>query len=672
MTRLSRYLSLSLLIVLIICLSVPASAKRSIITLDSLLHEMIDMQRLTTVPESGLTCKQQSSYDRASTTETAPNWFANYDRDQFIREEKHGDRTEYVMSEMTGPGTILRIWSADPENGGTLRIYIDGAEKPVLEANTTALTSGGLPEFPPPYSVRLAAGANLYFPIPYQRSCKVTCDHRGMYYHVGYRTYPSGTIIQSFTMNILPSVKKTIDMVGAVLAKPSLPFTIKDSQHTAKEVTIQPGEETVLYDLNGPSAVTRFEVKMDVPKEELTAAMREALLTVRFDKEREPSIWAPLGDFFGSTPGINQHESLASGMLADGTCYANWNMPFGERARFVIRNDSTHPITFATKLWTKPYVWDRKTSMYFHAKWQNQWFPANPEFLDWPILIAHGKGRFVGVSLGVVNTVEWWWGEGDEKIWIDDDTFPSYFGTGTEDYFGYAWCSPELYTHAYHNQSIVTGPANFGYSAEARYHLFDDIPFQRHFRFYLEKWAAAERGYSSTAYWYATAGSSDLFEPVPIEKRRLWKLPELPHVAGALEAEKLEVVKYTAGTTSIQILDSRFSYGKQLFWQNDRIGGILELKFPVESTGQYKVTLGLTQAVDYGIHEIRINNKSIAKIDLYCLPQNSYRPTTADLGIITLPTGDNSISLECLGSDLKSVGNRYMAGIDYILLEPVK
>ncbi len=35
-----------------------------------------------------------------------------------------------------------------------------------------------------------------------------------------------------------------------------------------------------------------------------------------------------------------------------------------------------------------------------------------------------------------------WWGEGDEKIYIDENDlkrkFPSHFGTGTEDYYGWA------------------------------------------------------------------------------------------------------------------------------------------------------------------------------------------------------------------------------------------
>ena len=34
-----------------------------------------------------------------------------------------------------------------------------------------------------------------------------------------------------------------------------------------------------------------------------------------------------------------------------------------------------------------------------------------------------------------------WWGEGDEKFFIDGEKYPSTVGTGSEDYIGYAWAA---------------------------------------------------------------------------------------------------------------------------------------------------------------------------------------------------------------------------------------
>ena len=64
---------------------------------------------------------------------------------------------------------------------------------------------------------------------------------------------------------------------------------------------------------------------------------------------------------------------------------------------------------------------------------------------DWIMLRTEGRGRFCGVSLHVWNPRGGWWGEGDEKFFVDGEKFPSTFGTGSEDYFGYAWGCPSLF-----------------------------------------------------------------------------------------------------------------------------------------------------------------------------------------------------------------------------------
>ena len=99
----------------------------------------------------------------------------------------------------------------------------------------------------------------------------------------------------------------------------------------------------------------------------------------------------------------------------------------------------------------------------FHAKWHNGKFRSEVQTkgreIDWPLLVTKGKGRFCGATLHILNEWEepnkeavnwwygkyaatniwWWWGEGDEKFYVDGEKFPSTFGTGTEDWVGYAW-----------------------------------------------------------------------------------------------------------------------------------------------------------------------------------------------------------------------------------------
>ena len=95
----------------------------------------------------------------------------------------------------------------------------------------------------------------------------------------------------------------------------------------------------------------------------------------------------------------------------------------------------------------------------------------------------------MGTLLNVENPPDAaWWGEGDEKIYVDGETFPSLFGTGTEDYFGYAWSTPERFEHAYHAQTATAGNGFGGLYSMNRFHVLDPIPFSRALRFDLEIW----------------------------------------------------------------------------------------------------------------------------------------------------------------------------------------
>ena len=99
------------------------------------------------------------------------------------------------------------------------------------------------------------------------------------------------------------------------------------------------------------------------------------------------------------------------------------------------------------------WQWDA-ASMYFNAAWHGQYPVATRPYSDWNYVTLKGRGVYVGDALTVMNPVEKWWGEGDEKIRVDDEKFPSIFGTGTEDYYGYSWGgkSTGFYEHPFHTQ----------------------------------------------------------------------------------------------------------------------------------------------------------------------------------------------------------------------------
>lgn len=153
---------------------------------------------------------------------------------------------------------------------------------------------------------------------------------------------------------------------------------------------------------------------------------------------------------------------------------------------------------------------------YFHAKWntnafQPQRFDRRP---DYTVLRTQGRGRLVGISLHVCKRYdnldpesypgEYWWGEGDEKFFVDGEKFPSWFGTGEEDYFGFAWAIPEPFSRPYHAQIHNEGGIHFrGNRSLLRLHITDNVPFQSGLEACLEKYYSdVFVRFAAVTYWY--------------------------------------------------------------------------------------------------------------------------------------------------------------------------
>ena len=157
---------------------------------------------------------------------------------------------------------------------------------------------------------------------------------------------------------------------------------------------------------------------------------------------------------------------------------------------------------------------------HFHAKWHRDTFKLPEDRIpDWVMLRTQGRGRFCGTMLHVWNPRGGWWGEGDEKFFVDGEKFPSTFGTGSEDYFGYAWCRPELFQRPYHCQTMTE--QNQGHQSVLRWHVADNVPFEKSFEGCIEKYdpSGPDLKYANTVYWYLSPDGVDPYEPVPAAER---------------------------------------------------------------------------------------------------------------------------------------------------------
>ncbi len=646
---------------------------RAAVTTESILDEMTNLERLTRWPNPAYTCQQASSWDRQSKSpDDYDGWFANADRGQYLRVEEKDGRKEHVMMDADGPGAIVRIWSADPR--GTLRIYIDGSEKPAVEAPMQDVLGGKFPGWPTPLAGVYARGWNLYFPIPYAKHCKVTCDTGGFYYHVNYRTYETGADVKSFAPGDLKALADKIAGVAKRLAEPRSAARMPADNELHEELIelgTDTGSASRTFDFEGPAAVCSVDVA--IRADDVARAARSVVLLITFDGEK--TVECPLGDFFGTAPGPNLYASVPMGVgEVDGKVrfWSHWWMPFAKTAKIELKNLGDQPVTVEGRCRTTPYAWDDR-SLHFHAGWRiERDIPSRP-FVDWTHLDCKGKGRFVGGALHIINSVKNWWGEGDEKIYVDGEKFPSTFGTGSEDYYGYAWSSPELYTHAYHNQPRCDGPGTYGNNSENRFHILDDIPFTRSFRFDMENWhhrddVRVER--AAVSFWYARPGGSDTFKPITKADVRLTvvKPYEVRRVAGAIEAETMKVVEKT-GEAGEQKGDERLSNEAQLRWTAKKPGDRLRLAFDVEPGGSRHVIVRPSKAADYGKVQFYVNGvKAGAPIDLHGPAPRAVPAAEIDLGAFDLKPGENELAIEVVNAG-DPARTKHAVGLDYVLVK---
>ena len=642
------------------------------VSLESLLNEMTDRSAITLAPN--YVCKQASSYDRAAKSPDE-NWFANNDTSQFIRVEQNGDREESVLFEAEGPGAVVRWWVTAPHYKSNLYVYIDGEAEPAISGNILDLL-GGDALAGAPLSAERARGQNLYLPIPYGKSIKITCDNMkeqgNLYYQINYRTYPKDVEVESFTRDVFEAQKDKIAATNAALLEPGKSVEGGERQGYKRRLSADMLEGLEgAFRIGGPGAITEIDVKLTA--DDIAAATRNVVLSIAFDGEE--TVWVPVGEFFGSGVGVNPYKSWYTEVTDDGVMKAYWRMPYKKEARVSFINYGGEDVDVDYSVYYEKAPWLDNT-MYFHANWRQERgieTVGGNGTKDWNYTALQGTGVYVGDVLSVVNSVPEWWGEGDEKIYVDGETFPSHFGTGTEDYYGYAWCTPQFFEDPFHAQPRCEGPANFGNTTNLRFRSLDAIPFANNFRFDMEvwHWAATTVDYAVATFWYGLPGatvngeigpSRDSVEDeaaAPVEYDR-----KFTYTLG-----NMTVSEASAGSIAIQTMnsfkvDSHFwKDDKQIWWRDGKPGDKLTIDVKDVPVGKKTLVLGATVARDYGCFQLYWNGEKIGKpLDFFFEPRVEHR--VVKLSVPKTTDAEGILTVEALEKNEKSAGT--MFGVDYI------
>jgi hypothetical protein len=320
--------------------------------------------------------------------------------------------------------------------------------------------------------------------------------------------------------------------------------------------SIEPGQTLTLLDEKGPGELSHIWITINSGE---NYHLKKLVLRMYWDGEQNPSVEAPIGDFYGLGNGdyfMYQSLPLAVGSVKALNCY--FPMPFNKAARITVTNEGTRRVNnfyynIDMKEYAKPLPPD---TFYFHAQyrqcapckgWTNDWRGNgdpkvnNRQNLDgdgnYVFLEAKGRGHFVGVTQSVLQNQDGWWGEGDDMIFVDGEKRPSINGTGSEDYYLGAWGfagGPSSYL-------LFGVPVTGGYIAGSRssvyrFHLDAPIPFKESIRVTIEHGHANHRSdnFFSVAYWYQAEPHAP-FPPLPAVDARI---PRIYPVGGPGNAGK--------------------------------------------------------------------------------------------------------------------------------------
>ena len=452
-----------------------------------------------------------------------------------------------------------------------------------------------------------------------------------------------------------------------------------DPQSNSDNKSVPPGQTKLLMNAKGPGVITHIWMTFLGPEPQAwakngSANHQEMLLRMYWDGSERPGVEAPVGDFFANSFGKRSEVISLPVVVEDADSYnCFWHMPFRKSARVEVVNQSEKPISLL--YYNIDWIKKKKISNdapYFYAQYRQEYPVQNGK--DYVLLDTEGKGHYVGTVLSVRTRSPSWFGEGDEKIYIDREEKASIWGTGTEDYFLSAWglktTSTPCFGVPYFDQWGIVG----GHTSAYRWHISDPIVFNKGIKMTFEhygwissdenptqkvdSWNEREDDYSSVAFWYQT-GQPTFTARAPHARERT--LPNLDRIIAAKEFTGAAF--HGAGDARPQSLDI-YTDGHLLYMPSNQDDAWLEIPFEVEKKEPKRLLLVMTRSYDFAKYQAYLNGVKLGGVmDLY-----SEEIATGEYHLLDFwpESGKYKLRLECVGKNPGSTG--YYLGIESVRL----
>ena len=194
----------------------------------------------------------------------------------------------------------------------------------------------------------------------------------------------------------------------------------------------EPGATQEVFNSEGPGVISHIWFTIAAPT---AYHLKEIVLRAYWDGNSKPSIETPVGDFFGLNLGQYVHYESAYLACSPGkslNCY--FAMPFRKSARLTVTNEGAQRcrrILFEYRLHagicrcrttrcTSTRSTGRQAPNVASTGEASKLNPTGKE--NYVYGETRGRGHLMGVTIGVQINADGWMGEGDEMIFIDDES----------------------------------------------------------------------------------------------------------------------------------------------------------------------------------------------------------------------------------------------------------
>lgn len=437
----------------------------------------------------------------------------NEDYNHFLSKTSDG---EWVIGDFKGPGYLSRVWMTGNEmKKRSLKLYFDNERKPRIDASVhDYFEDDGA--FISPLSKNEQGCWNSFVPIPFEKNLRIVTENAGtkpgnwprLFYQFNYHKLDNSQTCPELPNELTESDKNLIDRVARVWKEKDFDSLLPDGEIISETISLGQNETVECKTISGPAVIRKLSVKLDlssVPKGiKRASVLREVILKINWNDSPDASVSVPLGDFFGSIWRNRRFNSMFIGMTND-TMFTRFPMPFAENAIVSFVNEGSSSIGVkVSALVTREDESDSNMG-YFHSCWQR----TTPGEMGkpHPVLQTHGKGKYVGCILAVMNNRNSWWIlEGDETIRVDGEPMPRWRGTGLEDYFNGGWYYRKVLARPLHGLIRKSEYSTIQY----RFHLTDSVAFKTSIDMQFERGPdhASPGWMESVAYYYLDAPAS--------------------------------------------------------------------------------------------------------------------------------------------------------------------